>query len=345
MKIHVFDTDVRKITEPEIYKTNMGSFGIVADIFNQGLKVIGHYAEPDEADYVGICDGLNFSFKYKNKNPFLIHVWDQINTLPLEILQMQQYYKIKMVGLSSQVSRLWNKYGVHCRTAMPACDTSFYQPLGRKENESFTFLFESFANVRSGLDLAVESFWRAFGSSKEVKLIIKNTSKSKILASKIQSYIDRGANIELITDRISFDKMRDLYLMADCTLHVYRHSSWGLGIHQAASCGSIILTGDFCPSNEMKVIGESIKPSSEVLIKEKLPELVGEWGLHNAYGDFHYGEDPRFYDYNLDEYSEKLKYIVKNKNILGGLALFNHNEISYNFDIRLCASNLVKALS
>ncbi len=342
MKIHVADTDPRKISEPEVYKTNMGSFGIVADLFNRGLKEIGCYAEPDDADLVGICDGLNFSFKYKNKRPFLIHVWDQINTLPLELRAMQRHYDMKMVGLSNQVSQLWNKYGVDCKTAMPGCDTNFFKP-AKGAPEQFTFLFDSFANVRSGLDLAVKAYSLAFQNNNRVKLIIKNTSNSKVLEDKLSDYIDYGSRIQYINQRIGFEEIRELYRMAHVTLHVYRHSSWGLGIHQSAACNAIPIVGDFCPSNEMAV-GLKLKPSKEISIKEKLPKLVNEWGLHDAYGNFTYDEEPLFYDYNIEEYAALLKDIHNNYNqYVDGLNL--RKNVTDYFSIKESAEQLVEALS
>lgn len=345
MKIHVFDTDPRRLSEPEVYKTNMGSFGIVADLFNRGLKEIDCYAEPDQADLVGICDGLNFSFKYKDKQPFLIHVWDQINTIPLELRAMQKHYNMKMVGLSSQVSNLWAKYGVDCKTATPGCDTNFYNyDRNSKGDGRFFFLFESFANVRSGLDLAVQAYHLAFKGNDQVKLVIKNTSKSKILSDKLLDYAVDGSNIEYLSNRISSEEMRYLYNLAHVSLHVYRHSSWGLGVHQAAACNSIPVVGDFCPSNEMAV-GLKLKPSKEILIREKLPELVNEWGLHNAYGNFTYDEEPLFYDYNIEEYAALLKDIYNNYNKydIGGFNL-RKNVIDY-FSLKESAKQLVEALS
>jgi len=349
MKINVFDTDPRKISEPEVHKTNMGSFGIVADLFNKGLKEIGCYAEPDEADYVGICDGINFAFKYKDKKPFLIHVWDMANVLPIELRIMQRSFNMKMVGLSNQVSNLWSKYGVECKTAMPGCDTSFYKPISQKdvvsfnkEEGKFTFLFESALNVRSGLDMAIEAFSMAFGDRKDVQLIIKAVNFNPLLEKWLNTFIEKGVNLKLISGRFSFSQMRELYNYADVTLHVYRHSSWGLGIHQAAACGSQVLVGDFCPSNEMGAI-HKITPK-ETKIIEILPKLVNELGLSNAYGPFNYDEDPTWYDYDLNDYAKKLLYLSENRDIFGGAALFQYDFISDKFSLKKCAEKLVEAL-
>jgi hypothetical protein len=309
MKIHFYDTDPRKNTDP-LYSTNMGSFGVVAAGFNKGLKEIGAYAEPDDADWVGICDGLNLGFKYKDKPSFILNVWDMINVLPEELVQIQGYHRPKMLGLSSQVTNLWRKYGVECNTVMPGCDSSFWEQSVSK-NDKFTFLFNSFANVRSGLDLAITSFVMAFPPEESVRLIIKSTLNSDYIKTYIQGYRDLGYDIEYIDERYSFEKIRDLYSQSHCSLNVMRHSSWGLNIHEACACNTICIVGDFCPSNEIVTKQQAlfISPNKEVEIPTVVPNLIKEWGLHNAYGNFTYRETPRFYSYDYQEYADIMKKV------------------------------------
>ena len=62
--IHLLDNDPRKYSEPEIYKYNHGSLGSVMININEELKKLNNYAEPDQAEWVGVCDPLNINFKY-----------------------------------------------------------------------------------------------------------------------------------------------------------------------------------------------------------------------------------------------------------------------------------------
>lgn len=339
MKIHLLDTDPRKNYDP-YYNTNMGSFSIVSTSLNDGLKKIGCYAEPHYADWIGISDGLNFGFKAGDAKRFIVNVWDCINVLPNEMLYGQSVSKIQVIGLSNQITNLWRSYRVNAHTVMPGTDTDFWKP-SRPKNDTFTFLFDSFANVRSGLDMAVKAYSMAFGARKDVKLLIKNTSDSKILDSKLASYQLRGFNIEFINKRLSFEEMRDIYSSVQVTLHVYRHSSWGLGVHQSAACGALPVVGDFCPSNEM-VTNAIVPIKGEIEIQSILPELINEWGLHNAYGNFTYSEQPRFYDYNIEEYAKYLIDIYNNRDKLSSPTL--RNEIINNWSLEKSAQNLVNIL-
>lgn len=314
-KICFIDTDPRAVTDPK-YKTNMGSFSIVADGFNKGLKEIGCYAEPDEADFVGICDALNVGFRYKNKKIFILNVWDTINSLPTYLTACQKHYKPIMFGLSDQITRLWRENGVRCETAMPGCDIDFWKPDLSRRDSTTTFLFNSFANVRSGLDLAIEAFSKAFSPQDNVRLIIKNTESNEKLEYYINSVIRRKVDdsslntldIQYITGRSSFEEMRSLYQRSHFSLNVMRMSSWGLGIHESVACGCIPIVGNFTPSN---VIVEGLSafvldPTEEIDISLKVPELEMK-GLHNAYGNFDYRERPRFYDYSIYDYAELLR--------------------------------------
>lgn len=307
LKIHLLDTDPRKNTDPN-YHTNMGSFSIVANGFNNGLKTIGAYAEPEEADYVGICDGLNLGFKYQNKKTFVINVWDCINVLPQELVMTRKYNpNLILFGLSNQISNLWQKYNFPCETTMPGCDASFWYQTSPK-NKEFTFFFNSFGNVRSGLDLAVKAFSKAFSKKDNVRLLINNTSESKILHDTLTKF-SLISNISFrLGKRISFTEMRDLYSSSHISLNVMRHSSWGLNIHEAMACGCFPIVGDFCPSNEIVDYEHALflKPKNEILIKDKLIELL-DFGLQNAYGGFTYKEQPLFYDYSIEEYASLMR--------------------------------------
>ena len=70
--IHLLDNDPRQFSEPENYKYNHGSLGSVMININNQLKKLNLYSEPDQAKWVGICDPLNMTFRYKDKKSFVI---------------------------------------------------------------------------------------------------------------------------------------------------------------------------------------------------------------------------------------------------------------------------------
>lgn len=308
--IHCLDTDPRQYTDPN-YLTNYGSFSIVSRSLNEGLKEIGYYSDIKNAKFVGISDGLNLGFRSGKAAPFIIHVFDCINTLPIELLNAQKSTGIKIIGLSKQVSGLWQKFGVKAEYVQIGTDTNFYHQISPK-NEKFTILCDSHANVRAGVEMAVQAYDMVFCHNNDVQLIIKNTLESKKLEDKIREYQFRGNNIQYINKRISFEEMRQFYSQSHILLAVFHHSSWGLSIHQAAACNCLPIVGDFCPSNTM-FVNVLLKPNKIINISEKLDELVGEWGLHNAYPmHFNYLEPMQYYDYSIYEYADLLSEVYFN---------------------------------
>lgn len=346
MKIHLLDTDSRRFSDPDYY-TNMGSFSIVANGFNKGLKEINCYAEPDDADFVGICDGLNFDFRYKNKKRFLINVWDCINTIPQELFYARcRNNDLILLGLSNQVTKLWKKHGSECKTVMPGCDTDFWKPTLPK-NGPFTFLFNSFANIRSGLEIALEAYSLWAKDRTDVQLFIQNTSDNPRLRAVLEEYKQAGYNVKYsLGNRISFEDMRDLYSQSHVSLNVMHHSSWGLNIHEAMACGCLPIVGDFSPSNEMVDSSNCLKitPSCEVEIDKYNKSFGSLYGLHNAYGNFTYGEPPRFYDYSRYDYANMMIEVVS-KWKSGYSDIDTRTYVKDNWSWAKAAQNLVEALN
>lgn len=344
MKIHLFDTDNRRFSDPS-YPTNMGSFSIVANGFNKGLKEIGHYAEPDEADFVGICDSLNFNFRYKNKKRFIINVWDCINVLPNELINIRKSNSdMILFGLSNQITNLWKKFGYECKTTMPGCDTDFWKPTLPK-NGPFTFFFNSYANVRSGLEIVLEAYSLWAKDRKDVQLFIQNTSENEQLKNVLTEFKEAGFNIKFcLGNRISFDDMRALYSQSHVSLNVMHHSSWGLGVHESMACGCIPIVGDFSPSNEMvdKDNCVIIPPTCEVDIQEYSDKIGSLYGLTSSYGNFHYDEPPRFYDYSRIDYANMMVEIHQRWKEYSKI---NHRDyVIKNWSWKQAAENLVKVL-
>jgi glycosyltransferase involved in cell wall biosynthesis len=314
MKIHLYDNDPRKITDPVNYPLNHGSFSEVSINLNKALRELGHYAEPDDADLVGICDGLQVNFKYKDKPSFVINVWETLNTLPIPLLQMAQSQP-RIFGLSNQITNLWHKYGrTDVKTVYGGCDTDFWRQTKAKSNV-FTFLHVNSSNVRSGLDLTIAAFREAFENDKNVRLIIKDTNKSPKLEEIIKTYQqDFRCNIEYISERLHNTAIRDLYSESHVCLNLLRATSFGMPLLECSACNCLCLTGDIPPTNEI------IQPDNGVLVPLKreigIPEtaaiLTQSWGLLNCYPSFQYPEYPLFATYDIEQYASILRDIFDN---------------------------------
>jgi glycosyltransferase involved in cell wall biosynthesis len=308
MKVHLLDTDSRIHTDPN-YPVNHGSFSEVMINLNNALKEIDCYAEPDNADFVGVCDGLQVGFKYKNKPSFVINVWETSNVLPFALLTQATNQRI--FGLSNQITSLWHKHGFNnVKTVYGGCDTNFWQQT-KPKNSQFTFLHVNSSNVRSGLDITINAFVLAFAGNKEVKLLIKDTNNSPKLIENIERAKTMGANIEYVSKRMSSLAVRDLYSSSHVCLNLLRSTSFGLPLLEASACNCLVLTGDIPPTNELirPEYGILLPPKGEIPIFESLQPLTEKWGLLNCYPNFEYPEPPRFYTFDIELYCGFLKTI------------------------------------
>lgn len=311
MNIHLYDDDERQFTDSKSYPTNHGPFSHISIELNKALKKLNYYSDPDAADWVGFNTGLNLTFRYKNKKPFIITVWEVENCLPIQLLRM--YYGQKIFGLSNQITKLWNKYNIPAQTIYPGCDTNFWKQTLAK-NEIFTFLHVNSSNVRSGIDLTLQAFHNAFCNNKNVKLVIKDTNNSEILNKKIAELKNLGSNIEYISQRMHNYQIRDLYSSSHVCLNLIRMTSFGLPLLECSACNCLCLTGDVEPTNEIikENTGILLKPSNLIPLYPKIQELEKDYGLMNCYPNFQYPETPLFYDFNIEEYTELLKNIFNN---------------------------------
>lgn len=343
--IHLLDNDPRQFSEPENYKYNHGSLGSVMININNELKKLNEYSEPDQAEWVGICDPLNIAFKYKDKKSFVISCWETANTLSYFHLNSAQQSKQKLLGMSNQITNLWKKYGINCETLHLGADTEFWHPTKEKEKNKFTFILPLATFTRSAIDLTIEAFSIAFKNNKDVVLKLKDTGSSPKFLQKIEEFKKLGLNIEYHTGRWSMQELRDFYSSAHVCLTLQRAASFGLIITESMSCNTLNLTANIEPFNEIVNKDVSVMVDSIGLapINKNIDYLVNEWGLMNTYPNFDYPEEPLFHHFDKYQYAEKMlecysKWSEKYSKI-------NYREyIENNFTWKKTTNNLIKLL-
>jgi glycosyltransferase involved in cell wall biosynthesis len=286
---------------------------------NKALKRLGIYAEPDDAEWVGMCASLGSGFKYKDKKSFIIHVWET-TSLPTFVFHGGQNQKI--FGLSNQITDLWHRYGRNdVTTIYGGCDTEFWKPTKPKNPNQFQFLHVNSTNVRSGVDLTIRAFCEAFAGNPDVKLIVKDTnpqdSSSKLLAAIKMANDYFKVNIEYVGGRAAATVIRDLYSESHVTLNLLRATSFGMPLLDCSACGSYCVTGDIAPTNELirPEYGTLVKSKGFVKLKDIIPDLVNYWGLLNCYGNFPHLEEPCISHFDMREYAQTILNIQKNWNI------------------------------
>lgn len=343
--IHVLDNDPRQITDKENYPLNHGSFSEVAMQLNRALKELGHYAEPDNAEWVGACDGLNVGFKYKNKKSFVIHVWEA-SSLPKFVFHVGQGQRI--FGLSDQITNLWHKYGREdVTTVYGGSDFNFWKPTVPKNPNQFQFCHVNSSNVRSGLDMSIQAYARAFAGNKNVVLKIKDTNPQAV-NSRLEQQIEihkkyYDVNIEYYSSRQPATYIRDLYSESHVTLNALRATSFGMPLIDCAACGSLSVTTDLAPMNELVDENTGVLiPASEDFSLQSAAGLVDSWGLLNCYGHFEYLESPLIGSINIADYAFQLHQIYHNWHIYSNKDL--RTPIINKWDWKLSAQSLVKNL-
>jgi len=312
MKVHVYDDDPRQFSDPAYLDTH-GPFADIAININRELKNLGHLSDPDEADFVGFSTGLDVGYRYKNKETFLIHVWETSNTLPFHFLQAGKDRRI--FGLSDQITNLWKKYGYPVKTLYPGCDTEFWHQT-KPKNEVFTFLHVNSSNVRSGLDLTLQAFKLAFCGNKNVQLIIKDTNNAPRLRAKIQELVDEGCNITYVSKYMTRQEIRDMYSSSHACLNLIRITSFGLPLLECSACNCLCVTGNVPPTNEIikPTFGVWVPCMGEREFQDIIPSLVNDWGLSNWFPNLPYPEPPRMFDFDAGIYAKQLFDIYENWN-------------------------------
>lgn len=341
MKIHFIERDSRR--NDSDFAETCGSFSVIQNILTLGLKELGVYTDNiNEATHVGFADSLDISSHIPDKENFRIIFYDTINTLTHGHLHQAIGSNIKLVCINQHTSDLFGKFGIRCEVIGPGLDTNYWVKT-KPFNEEFSILSTNFSNHRSSIDLLVQAFDIAFRGNGDVKLIIKNTSDSELLARRIKSYQEAGNNIEYINHRMTFSEIRDLFSRCHVVSNIFRFSAHGLSIGESQSCGSLSIVGDFNPSNQICGDAVRLKPSNIVKINNKLDYLVNTWGLTNCVGGLTHPEDAEMYDYDVEEYAELLKDIYKNWSSKYS-NISPRQKIVETWDYKKSAEKLIKAL-
>ena len=67
--------------------------------------------------------------------------------------------------------------------------------------------------------------------------------------NKIKEFQDKGSQIVYVSRRFTRQEIRDLYSSSHVGLNLLRMTSWGFPLHEMPACGTLVVTGDFSPTN------------------------------------------------------------------------------------------------
>lgn len=118
--------------------------------------------------------------------------------------------------------------------APPGVDIEKWPLLNRSQDRPFTFLIYANGSInhpRKNYIACINAFQKAFGTRKDVKLIIKTTSDSA------KNIISSNSNIEYVCQRSNHDELLNLLTVSDCMLFPSSGEGYGLPIREAMSTG------------------------------------------------------------------------------------------------------------
>lgn len=278
MKAFLYDDDPRRGVDAD-YPINKGSFAVIIDNLNTQLGRLKMLGDHETADWVGFASSLKFNFGFQNKKRFLISVWE-CDELPAGFLRWKLQSDTVLIGLSAQVADLWAKSDVKIPVVDIGVDMRYFKANSAiPKNEKFTILSVTALNFRSGINHLLTAFAEFSKDKKDkVKLIVKNTDERAVQIPRLCHHLSSlGFDIEYIGERLTIDKIRELYYKSHLLAYNVGYSSAGLPILEAAAMKLPCITTDSSPMN--------IYPHSEavsckpITINDANKILVGEWGL------------------------------------------------------------------
>jgi glycosyltransferase involved in cell wall biosynthesis len=111
------------------------------------------------------------------------------------------------------------------------------------------------------------------------------------------------------------------------------------------SCNTLNLTGNIQPFNEIVNKDISIMVNANTIpINKNINHLIENWGFMNNYGGFEYLEEPLYYDYNIEDYANKM-LLCYNKWSDKYSKLKYREYIKQNFTWEKTAKNLINILN
>ena len=326
-----------------------GSFGVVSRNIIRELQkrrtaipwVGGVFAQLDGPD---LPPGWRF---------LLFFVWELTAIHRGRFQRLQNIHRI--VGISRHVVHILERYGIEAVPGQLGVDVEQYRPLPHlKPAKPFTFGSVIAANSRSGLDVLLEGFKLAFGSSKDVLLRIKLYSRPEPkLVDYIHSY---GIHVEVLDHFWDWteEQMCEFYNSLNCFVYPTRTTAWGMPLSEACACEVPCIVTDYSAPPEF------IDPEIGWLIPAQ--EVEVDWDycrkMHVEHGWVHHWPEtgyvngpPRWGDPDVEALAGLLQQAAQNpdwvmqKGKLARRKMMEHYTWSHALDRILQAIELPEALN
>ena len=276
-------------------KTNCNHNLFQTDVDEWNYPNVNYYK--NNRDHININDILDFIGKSKIKHMIFIELcFENL----FEIVLIFKAFGIKCYGIPNIETFRYGELTKHtyfdnifCNNYMTydllkQCNLKNLSYLGFKINHPF-FTYKNIENIRNA-DKTINFFVMGGLNSiirKNIKKICDLFDTLKTYESKnkliLHVYIQgdqipdnlnyNNDNIIINIKNLTYKEISDLYKINDIFLHMGSHEGLGLGLYEAISCGTAVLTINNCPNNEViieQINGWTINYTCEHLIDNNM---------------------------------------------------------------------------
>lgn len=147
-----------------------------------------------------------------------------------------------------------------------------------KNTKKFTFLsvFDSVSSLERKNPMAtIRTFLNVFKNNPEVELILKthNLDQFKEEKQRFSKIITENKNIKLINEKLSKEKLNELFYNCDAYISLHRSEGFGLTLAEAMSYGKPVIATGYSGNLEFMNINNSF------LVPYELTETLNDYGL------------------------------------------------------------------
>lgn len=255
---------------------------------------------------------------YSNQYPVIFSMWESTH-LPESFRETLHEFELVIVP-SLQNVELFSKYHRNVRMVPLGVDPTVWHYRERQSPGQFFNFLISGSGPRKGTDLAVKAFRRVFktwpSTGPVPRLIMKNPRGEDFY----------GSNIEMVTGRLSDEAEVELYAQAHCYLQPSRGEGFGLQPLQAMAQGCPTILTDAHGHESFAHLGMGISATL----------------TQSAY--FIYGDAGDWWEPDLDELCERMRYVYDNFDAAQELAKINAKTIRKSWTWRQTAQEFVDAI-
>lgn len=230
-------------------------------------------------------------------------------------------------------------------------DSEKFCKVDKKYDQSlFVCLSMTESLVRSGLEILVEGFGKAFSGSKDALLYVKDRNSRKEFINWIENRA-KYYNIQLRYENNHLDtieKILDLYSHADVHYYLNRSTTWGMNVLESTSCGICTASPMYSGPREFisdRISGIGVDFDIEYITQEKLNDLES-LGMRNFFFPINsqtYPQQPYWCKPKVESVTKTLLELYKNPELRNRLSV-NGRTIAQQFTWKRAAINLSAVL-